>query len=74
MASLSSRMQCSKSSEEKQKNQIAQTEFRFITTKIMMSGVITALVPSIQRCTAAKDGKFQDGLLWQTKAVVCCID
>ena len=60
--------------EEKQKNQLAQTEFRFIKTITIIikkrGGTITCWPsPPHQRCTAAKDGKFQGGLLEQTNAV-----
>jgi hypothetical protein len=53
-------MQWSALTEEKQKNQLAQTEFRFIKTIIIIGGAITrGPSPPHQRCTAAKDGKLQ---------------
>jgi hypothetical protein len=57
-------MQWSDLTEEKKKNQLAQAEFRFIKTIIMiMGGAITGRPsPLYQRCTAAKDGKLQGGL------------
>ena len=72
----SRQMQWSVLPEEKQKNQLAQTEFRFIKTIIII--IITAAAaitmrswPPHQRCTAAKDGKFQGGHGKQTHAVEC---
>jgi hypothetical protein len=67
-------MQWSALTEEKQKNQLAQTEFRFIkTTIIIIRAVANTGHPSRphQRCTAAKDGKLQVGLFQQTDAVEC---
>jgi hypothetical protein len=56
-------MQWSALTEEKQKNQLSQTEFRFIKTKIMEGRAITCSPsPPHQRCTAVKDGQLQDGL------------
>jgi hypothetical protein len=69
-------MQRSEWPEEKQKNQLpalAQTEFRFIKTiTIIKEGASTSSLspsPLYQRCTAAKDGKFQGGHSEQTNAV-----
>ncbi len=64
-------MQWSPSTEEKQKNQLAQTEFHFTKTIIIKRGGEITPCPSHphQRCTAAKDGKLQRGLLEQTNAV-----
>jgi hypothetical protein len=43
--------------EEKQKNQLSQKEFRIIKIKIMEGGAITLRPsPPHQHCTAAKDG------------------
>ena len=68
-------MQWSLLTEEEQKNQLAQTEFHFIKTIIIIiirGGVFTLCPPPPhQRCTAAKDGKLQGGLLEQTDAVEC---
>jgi hypothetical protein len=66
-------MQWSALPEEKQKNQLAQTEFRF--TKIIIIIIIRAAAitrspsPLYQRCTAAKDGKFQGCHPKQSNAV-----
>ena len=56
---------------EKQKNQLAQTEFCFIESIIMTTAAEITRSPSplYQRCTAAKDGKCQGGLREQTNAV-----
>jgi hypothetical protein len=57
-------MQWSGLTEEKQKNQLAQTEFRFTKTliEITTAAAITGCSsPEHQRCTAAKDGKPQGG-------------
>ena len=64
-------MQWSVLTEVKKKNELAHTEFRFIKTIITMRGGVITVGPSplYQRCTAAKDGKFQGGLLEQTNAV-----
>jgi hypothetical protein len=64
-------MQWSVLTEEKQNNQLAQTEFHFTKTiTIIRGGVITRWSsPPHQRCTAAKDGKLQGGLHQQTNAV-----
>ena len=75
VATPSRLMQWSLLTEEKQKNQLAQTEYRFIKTIIIIiirirGGAITrSPSPLYQRCTAAKDGKFQGGLWQQTNAV-----
>jgi hypothetical protein len=73
-------MQWRVSTEEKQKNKLAQDDFCFIKTitiTITMGwggggGAIT-ICPSqlYQRCTAAKDGKFQGGQSVQRNAVEC---
>jgi hypothetical protein len=56
-------MQWSALTEEKQKSQLSQKEFRFIKTKIMEGGAITRRPsPPHQRCTVTKDGQLQDGL------------
>ena len=59
--------------EGKQTNELAQKEFRFIKTMIIiMRGAITCLPsPLYQRCTAAKDSKLQGGHCKQTNAVGC---
>ena len=63
VAIVSRAMQWSALTEAKKKNQLAQTEFRFINTTIIIRGAITGRPsPLYQRCTAAKDGKFQRGL------------
>jgi hypothetical protein len=70
-------MQCSFLTEEKQKNQLAQTEFHFTKNDNKNKGgegggVITRRPPpSHQRCTAAKDGKLQGGLFQQNYAAEC---
>jgi hypothetical protein len=52
-------MQWSFLTEEKQKNELAQAEFRFIKTIIIRRVAITRRPsPLYQRCTAAKDGKL----------------
>ena len=70
---VSSEMQWSPSPEEKQNNQLAQTEFRFIKTiTIIKEGASTSSLspsPLYQRCTAAKDGKLQGGHREQSDAV-----
>ena len=71
-AAMSSReMQWGLLPEEKQNNELAQKEFRFIKTIIKTKA--TAITPrhsrSHQRCTAAKDGKLQGSLLEQINAV-----
>ena len=70
-ANSSRPMQCSALTAEKQKNQLAQTEFRFIKNNITtIRGAITLRSsPLYQRCTAAKDGKLQRGRREQTNAV-----
>jgi hypothetical protein len=64
-------MQWSFFTEEKRKNQLAQTEFRFIkTTIIKRAAAITRCPPPPhQRYTAAKDGKFQGCHPKQSNAV-----
>ena len=63
--------------EEMQKNQLAQTGFRFIknnnNNKGGRGGGAITRRPSrlYQRCTAAKDGKLQGGLREQSNAVEC---
>ncbi len=73
VALVSRETQWSAFTEEKQKNQLAQTEFRFTKTIIIIRGGVITRRPSHphQRCTAAKDGKLQGGLLEQTDAVEC---
>ena len=72
-AKVSREMQRRPFTEGKQKNQLAQTEFRFIkttTTIITRAGAITrGSSPAHQRCTAAKDAKRQGGLYQQINAV-----
>jgi hypothetical protein len=73
-AAIASRqMQWSGLAEEKQKNQLAETYFRFIKTTITMRAVANTRRPSRphQRCTAAKDNKLQGGLSKQINAVEC---
>ena len=64
-------MQWSALTEEKQKNELAQIEFRLIkNNKYTIRGAITCRPsPQYQLCTAAKDGKLQVGLLEQSNAV-----
>jgi hypothetical protein len=64
-------MQWSFLTEGKQKNELAQKEFRFIII-IMRAAAITrcASLPR-PRCTGAKDGKLQYGHSKQTYAVEC---
>jgi hypothetical protein len=62
-------MQWSALPEEKQKNQLAQTQFRFIKTIIRAEAFTPRLSHSHQRCTAAKDGKLQDAHSQLTCAV-----
>ncbi len=66
-------MQWSELTEKKQKDELAQTEFRFVKTiTIIWAAAITrSPSPLYQRCTAAKDGKLQDSLREQTNAVKC---
>ena len=65
-------MQWSPLTEEKQKNDLAQTEFRSIKTIINKGGAITCGPSHLyQRCTAAKDGKLQGGRGEQSDAVEC---
>jgi hypothetical protein len=72
-ATVSTVMQWSAVTEENQKNELAQTEFRFIKTSRIITGwqygITIGLSPLYQRCTAAKDGKFQDGHSEQRYAV-----
>jgi hypothetical protein len=64
-------MQWSAFTEEKQTNQLAQIESRFIKAIITIrAGAITRRpLPPHQRCTGAKDGKFQGGLSKQRDAM-----
>ena len=64
--------------EGKQKNELAQKEFRFIKTTINnddnklivnAKAITRSASPLYQRCTAAKDGKLQGGLGKQSYAV-----
>jgi hypothetical protein len=66
-------MQWSALTEETQKNQLAQTGFRFIKNNNNNKGGAITCRPSplYQRCTAAKDGQLQGGLFQQTYAVEC---
>ena len=66
-------MQCSASPDEKQKNELAQTEFRFIKIIIIIraAAITRRPSPAHQRCTAAKDGKLQGVPFQQTDAVEC---
>ena len=66
-------MQWSNLTEEKQKNQLSQSEFRFIKTIITLRKAAITRRPSPlhQRCTGVKDGKLQGGLCKQTDAVEC---
>jgi hypothetical protein len=53
-------MQWSVVTEEKQKNELAQAQFRCINTQTIIRGAITdSPSPLYQLCTAAKDGNFQ---------------
>jgi hypothetical protein len=56
-------MQWSALTEEKRKNQLALTAFRFIKKRIIIRAAAITGSPSplYQRCTAAKDGKLQGG-------------
>jgi hypothetical protein len=73
VAIASREMQWSGLTEEKRKNELAQKEFRFIKTIIIILRRAITLRPSplYQRCTAAKDGKLQGGLREQRDAVEC---
>jgi hypothetical protein len=64
-------MQWSLTTEEKQQNQLVQAEFHFITTRVTIKAAAITRYPSPphQRCTGAKDGKFQGGLFEQSNAV-----
>ena len=64
-------MQWSALTEEKQKNQLAQTEFGLIKTIIVIrvAAITVCCSHSHQNCTGAKDGTFQGGLLQQSDAV-----
>ena len=72
-------MQWRFSTEEKQKNELAQNDFCFIKTITIIKtmgwgggGAITRCPSQLyQRCTAAKDGKFQGGQSVQRNAVEC---
>jgi hypothetical protein len=60
--------------EEKQTNQLAQTEFRlnlFIKIKIIRKAgaIASRSLPPNQLCTEAKDGRFQGGHYKQIYAV-----
>ena len=72
-ASHSRPMKWSLSPEEKQKNELAQKEFRFIKTARITSRMAITSSPSHlhQHCTAAKDGKLQSGHCEQRNAVEC---
>ncbi len=69
-------MQWSVLTEEKQQNQLAQTEFRLIKTIIIRGRANTCRSSLLyQRCTAAKDGKLQVGHAKQRNAVESqCLD
>ncbi len=77
VAILSRQMQWGASTEIRQKNQLAQTEIRFIKTTINNNNTLivnaTAITrsssPLYQRCTSAKDGKLQGGHSKQSNAV-----
>jgi len=64
-------MQWSHLTEEKKKNQLAQTQFCFIIKTTIIKAAAITLRPSrlYQRCTAAKDGKLQGCQREQTDAV-----
>ena len=64
VAIVSRQNQCSALTEGKQKNKLAQKEFRFIKTMIIIRGgaITSSPSPLHQRCTAAKVGKLQGGL------------
>ena len=66
-------MQWSAFTEGKQKNQLAQSEFRFIKTiTTIRGGAITRCSsPLYQRCTAAREGKLQGGHIQQSNAMEC---
>ncbi len=66
-------MQWSGLAEEKQKNQIAQTEFRFKKTIIIRkaAAITRGHLPPHQRYTRVKDGKFQGGHSQQSDAMEC---
>jgi hypothetical protein len=69
-AIVSRQMQRRPLTERKQKNQLAQTSFRFIQTATIRAGAITCgSSPAHQRCPAATDGTLQGGLYQQTNAV-----
>jgi hypothetical protein len=64
-------MQRSALTEEEHKNELAQTEFRFIKiiiTKKRGGAITRRPSPLHQRCTAAKDGIFQGDHLKQSQA------
>jgi hypothetical protein len=56
-------MQWSVSTEEKQKNYIAQIQFHLIKTITIMRASVTTyeFLPAHQRCTGAKDAKLRGG-------------
>jgi hypothetical protein len=64
-------VQWSALTEEKERNQRAQTEFRLTQTTIIIRAAAVTIrsSPAHQRCSQAKDGKPQGGLLKQTNAV-----
>jgi hypothetical protein len=67
-------MQWSHLTEEKQKNQLAQTKktaFCFIKTIIITRAITRRPSPAHQRCTAANDGKLQVGQTKQRYAMEC---
>jgi hypothetical protein len=66
-------MQRSQLTEEKQTNELAQTEYRFIKTriKIWAAAITRCPSPPNQRCTAAKDGKLQGSHSKQISGVEC---
>ena len=69
-------MQWSALTEEKQKNQLAQTGVRFMIAikRIRVAAITLGPSPPNQSCTAAKDGKFQGDHDKQTNAVECFFD
>jgi hypothetical protein len=65
-------MQWSVLTEEKQKNQLAQKEFRLIKTITIIraaAAITRRPSPPHQLCTGAKDGKLQRGLHLQNNVV-----
>ncbi len=76
VATASREKQWNALTEQKQKNKLAKkVQFRFTQTVTIIrwkGGTITCCSsPLYQRCTAAKDGKLQGGLVKQTNAVEC---